>query len=150
MSRRTSKRKKRRHETGREGGPTPPKPKCYGIRCQSVLKQHLHVPEQKHTSESQIMTSFSNIDDKPKMATKYPSKWPREPDLRLKNKSSSRTLSYAWHGPPVLRPSTLINHILVQWLAFTDEYPKLSNGPNTLKWRVYFTICRQRLRRRSI
>jgi hypothetical protein len=30
----------------------------------------------------------------------------------------------------VLRPSTLINRILVQWLAFTDDYPKPWNGSN--------------------
>jgi hypothetical protein len=29
-----------------------------------------------------------------------------------------------------LRPSTLIHCILVQWLAFTDEYPKLRSGSN--------------------
>ena len=39
----------------------------------------------------------------------------------------------------VLRPSTLINHILVQWFAFTDECPKPSNGSNALKWRAYFS-----------
>ena len=36
----------------------------------------------------------------------------------------------------LLRPSTLIGRILAQWLAFTDDYPKQSNGSKPLKWHI--------------
>jgi hypothetical protein len=32
-----------------------------------------------------------------------------------------------------LIPSTLINYIFVQWVAFTDDYPKPSCGSKSLK-----------------
>ena len=33
-----------------------------------------------------------------------------------------------------VRPSALINHILAQWLAFTDDYPKPISGSKPQKW----------------
>ena len=111
------------------GGLTPhhKKPKCWPIHIQSFFWLHIHVPLGLPSKSILAICKWWRHSQIPMINRKYwQNRHSNGPESRT-SKINRRIRPSHMHGMDplhALRPSTLINHMLVPWSSFTDDYPK--------------------------